>query len=124
MVDDVVSWLQLVEWMARIRCTRLLSGFFFTETQDNWTWFMENLRKAIGDLPLLAVSIDACKGLENAVKAVLPHVEQMECFRHLMDDYVKRYDSVVHMYPAARAYRKVVHEHHKSIVRRNPEVCA
>jgi hypothetical protein len=37
-------------------------GFFCTEMEDNWTWFMENLRKAIGDPPLLVVSSDACKG--------------------------------------------------------------
>jgi transposase-like protein len=49
---------------------------------------MENLRKAIGDPPLFAVSSDACKGLENAMKTVFPHVEQMECFLHLMENYV------------------------------------
>jgi transposase-like protein len=87
MVGGVISWPQLVKWMDTIECTRLLS-FFFSETQDNWTWFMENLRKAIGDPPLLAVSSDACKGLENVMKAVFPHVEQMECFLHLMENYV------------------------------------
>jgi zinc finger SWIM domain-containing protein 3 len=98
-------------------------SFFGSETQDNWTWFMENLRKAIGDPPLLVVSSDACKGLENAVKAMFPHVEQRECFRHLMENYVKNYAGAEHMYPAARAYKKVVHEHHKAIVRCKPEVC-
>jgi hypothetical protein len=52
---------------------------------------MENLRKAIGDLPMLAVSSDACKGLENAMKVVFPRCEQRECFRHLMENYVKRH---------------------------------
>jgi hypothetical protein len=95
--------------------------FFGTETEDNWTWFIENLRKAIGHPPLLAVSSDACKGLENDVKVVFRHIEQRECFKHLMENYVKRYAGAEHMYPATRAYRKVVHEHHKAIVRRNPE---
>ena len=45
-------------------------GFMASETTDNWTWFMEQLKKAIGDPPLLAICFDACKGLENAVKAV------------------------------------------------------
>jgi hypothetical protein len=83
---------------------------------------MENLRKAIGDPPLLAVSSDAYKGLANAVKAVFTHVEQMECFKHLMENYVKRFVGVEHMYPATRAYKKVVHEHHKAIPRRNLDV--
>jgi hypothetical protein len=53
--------------------------YFGTETQDNWTWSMENLRKAIRDPPLLAVSSDACKGLANAVNAMFAHIEQKEC---------------------------------------------
>jgi hypothetical protein len=81
---------------------------------------MENLRKAIGDPPLLVVSSDSCKGLENAVKAMFLYVEQRECFRHLIDNYVKNFVGAEHMYPIARAYRKVIHEHHKAIVRCNP----
>ena len=41
---------------------------------------MEQLKKAIGDPPLLAVCSDACKGLENAVKNVFPNVEQVNDF--------------------------------------------
>jgi hypothetical protein len=37
---------------------------------------MEQLKKAIGDLPLLAICSDACKGLENAVNNVFPNAEQ------------------------------------------------
>jgi hypothetical protein len=84
---------------------------------------MRNLRKAIGDPPLLVVSSDECRGLENAVKIVFPHVEQRECFRYLMKNYVKRYVGAEHMYPVAMTYKKVIHEHHKTIVRRNTEVC-
>ena len=50
----------------------LAYGFIASENTDNWTWFMEQLKKAIGDPPLLAVCSDACKGLENAVKNVFP----------------------------------------------------
>jgi hypothetical protein len=49
--------------------------FFYSETHENWTWFMTHLRRAIGDLPLMAVSTIACKGLENAMKDVFPHAE-------------------------------------------------
>jgi hypothetical protein len=55
-------------------------GFIDSETQDNWIWFMDNHRKAIGDPPTLAVSSDTCKGLENAVKTVFPHIEQRSVF--------------------------------------------
>jgi hypothetical protein len=81
---------------------------------------MTHLHRAIGDLPILAVSTDACKGLENVVKDVFPHAEQRECFRHMMQNYVKRFPGgAEHMYPVARAYRKVVHEHHLTIIREN-----
>ena len=36
---------------------------------------MEQLQKAIGNPPHLAISSDACKGLENAVKKVFPQAE-------------------------------------------------
>jgi hypothetical protein len=47
-------------------------GFIDGETEDNWTWFMTQVSKAIGPLQILAVRTDACKGLENVVKKVFP----------------------------------------------------
>jgi hypothetical protein len=41
-----------------------------------------------------------------------------------MQNYVKRFPGgAEHMYPAARAYRKVVHDHHLAIVREKSDVC-
>jgi hypothetical protein len=42
--------------------------------------------------------------LENAVKVVFPQAEQRECFRHLMQNYIKKWGGDTHskMYPAAR----------------------
>ncbi|WVZ92106.1 hypothetical protein U9M48_038195 [Paspalum notatum var. saurae] len=57
-------------------------GFFNGETNDNWTWFMQQLQKAIGNPPILAISSDACKAIANAVKAVFPWAEHRECFLH------------------------------------------
>jgi hypothetical protein len=34
-------------------------GFIESETENNWMWFMTQLHKAIGDLPLLAIASDA-----------------------------------------------------------------
>ena len=45
-------------------------GFIDGETTDNWTWFMTQLHNALGDIPVLAICTDACKGLEKAVKDV------------------------------------------------------
>jgi len=100
-------------------------GFIDGETTDNWTWFMTQLHKAIGDLPVLAISSDACKGLENAVKNVFPRAEHRECFRHLMNNFIKKFggDVFSKMYPAARSYREEVHQYFfKSVVEASPAV--
>ena len=66
-------------------------GFIDSETEDNWTWFMTQLNKALGSLPVLAICTDACKGLENAVVEVFPSAERRECFRHLMQNFIKKF---------------------------------
>jgi hypothetical protein len=71
-----------------------------------------------GGLYLCLQRIGKCR------KEVFPHVEQRECFRHMMQNYVRGFPGgAEHMYPAARAYRKVVHDHHLAIVREKSDVC-
>jgi transposase-like protein len=83
-------------------------GFIDLETKDNWIWYMTQLHKALGDMPLLAICIDACKEIEEVVKLVFPMAEQRECFKHLMNNYIKKYKGAEHMYPIVRAYKKDV----------------
>jgi hypothetical protein len=92
----------------------LAFGFFASETEDNWTWFMQQLHRAIGHLQNLAICTDACKGLENAVKKVFPQAEQRECFRHLMENFKKKFHGDVfgRMWPAAKAYRVETFNYH------------
>jgi hypothetical protein len=97
-------------------------GFFESETKDSWIWSMQQLRKAIGNPPILAICSDACKGLTSAVNDVFPNAEKRECFRHLMQNYVKHFTGSEHMYPAARAYRNTIFEHHFSKARDIPGV--
>lgn len=89
-------------------------GFIDGETDENWTWFMSQLNRALGPVPTLAICTDACKGLENAVKKVFPHVDQRECFRHLMANFTKKFKGDVfgRIWSAARAYRPEVFTHH------------
>lgn len=92
-------------------------GFFFqSETLNSWTWFMKQLKKAMGDLPILLVCLDAQKGLLHAMRDVFPNVEKRECFGHLMSNYIKSHAGLEHMYLAATTYRKEVYEHHISQV--------
>jgi hypothetical protein len=55
-------------------------GFFQGESKDSWTWFLLQLRKAIGQHCPLAIHYDASKGLVRAVKDVFPQAEMRECF--------------------------------------------
>jgi hypothetical protein len=82
-------------------------GVFDLETNENWKWFMEQLRKAIGTPPGLAISSDACKGLAGAIASEFPDVEHRKCMRHLMENFKKGFHGEVfanHMWPAAKAY--------------------
>lgn len=67
---------------------------------------MTQLRKALGNIDKLAICTDACKGLETAVELVFPNADKRECFRHLMQNFIKNFhgNSYRGMYPAARAY--------------------
>ena len=102
-------------------------AFIDSETEENWTWFMSQLNKALGPVSPLAICTDACKGLENAVKKVFPAADQRECFRHLMGNFAKKFKGDVfgRMWPAARAYRPQVFNYHMNkVIAESPEVDA
>jgi len=76
---------------------------------------MEQLHMAIGDVPNLVISTDACKGLETPVGAVFPQAENRECMRHLYQNFMKHYSGDVftaHLYPAARSYTQGMFKWH------------
>jgi hypothetical protein len=102
-------------------------GFIDGETKDNWVWFVTQLRKALGNIDKLAICTDACKGLETAVELVFPNADKRECFRHLMQNFIKNFhgNSYRGMYPAARAYRtEVFNSHLGPILQADPDVHA
>ncbi|XP_062179414.1 uncharacterized protein LOC133884024 [Phragmites australis] len=82
-------------------------AIFDSETEDNWTWFMQLLHRVIGNRPGLVISTNACKGLESVVDAAFPEAEHRECMRHLYGNFMKKYRGPIftqHLYPAARSY--------------------
>ncbi|XP_040242864.2 uncharacterized protein [Aegilops tauschii subsp. strangulata] len=100
-------------------------AFIDGETDENWTWFMSQLNKALGSVSPLAICTNACKGLENAVQKIFPHADQRECFRHLMANFSKKFQGDVfgRMWPAARAYRPQVFNYHMNkILAEAPDV--
>lgn len=69
---------------------------FDSETTENWVWFMQQLRRAVGCPSGLVISSDACKGLENAVDEVFPECEYRECMRHLYQNFMKKFHGKVY----------------------------
>ena len=72
----------------------------------------------------LAIHTDACKGLENAVKAVFPHAEQRECFGHIWMNVIKKHrgEDFGRLWPAARSYSKQTHAYHLAkVIAADPE---
>ncbi|KAL4572632.1 hypothetical protein LXL04_019412 [Taraxacum kok-saghyz] len=66
------------------------------ENKDNWTWFLELL---VDDLGLdggrgLVVISDQHKGLLEAVKDIMPHVEHRQCARHVLANFRRPFSSL------------------------------
>lgn len=101
---------------------------FDSETKENWDYFMENLKSAIGTPEGLVICTDACKGLETAVHRVFPTAEHRECFRHMIMNFRKKFHGKVfeeNLWPTAYTYSPAKHNHHmKKIMEANPEAIA
>jgi hypothetical protein len=50
--------------------------------------------------------------LTAVVLDVFPEAEQKECFRHLIQNYMKPFVGKEHMYPASQTYKSQVYEQH------------
>ena len=93
----------------------LAFGIFYSETEDNWKWFMQQLHRAIGTPDGLVICTDACKGLGTTVGAVFSQAEYRECMRHMYSNFMKHYQGDVftdHLYPAARSYTEELFKWH------------
>jgi transposase-like protein len=58
-------------------------GVFDSITNDNWIWFMSQLREAIGSPRGLAICTDAGQAVMVGVAEVFPQAEHRECMFHL-----------------------------------------
>lgn len=54
-----------------------------SETEANWTWFLENLHEAIGDDRRLTFISDRHKGIKSGVSKVFPNGYHSYCLQHL-----------------------------------------
>ncbi|KAK1943167.1 hypothetical protein P3T76_005804 [Phytophthora citrophthora] len=68
-------------------------GIVAVENGDNWTWFLANLLPHLRPSPAFLIS-DGDKGLVNATKATAPDIPRFYCFRHLMENFNKIFNSM------------------------------
>ena len=59
-------------------------GVIDSETNENWVWFMERLKEAIGTPEGLTFCIDCGQAVMNGVSEVFPNAEHRECMYHLV----------------------------------------
>jgi hypothetical protein len=67
-------------------------GVVLAENEDNWTWFLEYVLSLLQPAPAFVIS-DREKGLIRAVMTTAPDVPHFYCFRHLMDNFNKKFKS-------------------------------
>ncbi|WVZ50255.1 hypothetical protein U9M48_001529, partial [Paspalum notatum var. saurae] len=92
--------------MVIIGCTPVAFGVFDYETNENWVWFMQKLREAIGS-PSVAVM--------TGVKDVYPEAEHRECMFHLVSNFKKKHRGKVfteHLWAAAYSWHPYFFEKH------------
>lgn len=53
-------------------------GIFYRENTSNWSWFMTQLKRAIGTPQGLTIHTDACKGLEDLMSCFLEIQQSIE----------------------------------------------
>jgi hypothetical protein len=90
-------------------------GVFDSETTENWKWFLERLRDAIGVPQGLAICTDAGQAVMAGVKDVFPTAEHRECMLHLVKNFKKQYNGKIfedHLWPAAYSWSPYFFEKH------------
>jgi hypothetical protein len=90
-------------------------GVFDSETNDNWTWFMQLLKQAIGSPRGLAICTDAGQAVMTGVKEVFPEAEHRECMYHLVTNFKKKFHGKVfddHLWAAAYSWNPYLFDKH------------
>ena len=90
-------------------------GVIDSETNENWIWFLQRLRDAIGAPTGLAICTDAGQGVMAGVKEVFSDAEHRECMLHLVMNFKKRYSGKIfddHLWPAAYSWSPYYFEKH------------
>ncbi|WVZ49879.1 hypothetical protein U9M48_001202 [Paspalum notatum var. saurae] len=100
-------------------------GVIDSETSENWSWYMEKLKEAIGTPLGLTISTDCGQAIMGVVSEVFPTAEHRECTWHLVQNFKKRYTGKVfddHLWAASYSWNTYMFEkHYKAMAEAKPE---
>lgn len=71
----------------------VLAAVVSAEDKPNWTWFIEFLVSRLDAKPAFIIS-DRQKGLIGAAKEVCPDIPHMYCFRHVTENFNRKFKSL------------------------------
>jgi len=92
-------------------------GVIDSETNENWIWFMERLRDAIGSPPGMTFCTDCGQAVMAGVSEVFPNAEHRECMWHLVQNFKKRFHGKVfddHLWASSYSWNSYLFEKHWS----------
>lgn len=100
-------------------------GVIDSETNENWVWFMERLKEAIGNPEGLTFCTDCGQAVMNGVSEVFPNAEHRECMYHLVQNFKKRYSGKVfddHLWASSYSWNPYMFEkHYQAMAEAKPE---
>ena len=100
-------------------------GVIDSETNENWVWFMERLKEAIGTPVGLTFSTDCGQAVMNGVSEVFPQAEHRECMYHLVQNFKKRYSGQIfddQIWASAYSWNPYMFEkHYQMMAEKKPE---
>ena len=70
-------------------------GLIDSESNENWVWFIEMLKEAIGTPVGLTFNTNCGQAVTNGDSEVFIHTEHRECMYHLVENFKKRYSGEV-----------------------------
>ena len=101
-------------------------GVIDSETNENWVWFMQRLKEAIGSPVGLTFSTDCGQAVTNGVSEVFPEAEHRECMYHLVQNFKKRYSGQIfdeNLWQSAYSWNPYIFEkHYQAMAEHKPEV--
>ena len=100
-------------------------GVIDSETNENWVWFMQRLKEAIGSPVGLTFSTDCGQAVMNGVSEVFPEAEHRECMYHLVQNFKKRYSGQIfdeNLWQSAYSWNPYIFEkHYQAMAEHKPE---